>query len=229
LLAAVVRLAAARHAGGRSRVLVGLTGPPGAGKSTLAAWLVGALPGAGLGAAYLPMDGFHLANAVLLALGRRDRKGAPDTFDADGYLALLRRVAAGDGRTVYAPRFHREVEESYAAEIAIDPRVRVVVTEGNYLLLADPPWRDVRGCLDAVWYVTVPDTVRRERLVRRRVGLGQPAAEAAAWADGSDQRNADLVAGTLLRADGTVSGISAAGPGGPAPGAGGPPAGSTPW
>jgi pantothenate kinase len=228
LLAAVVRLAAARLAAGRGRVLVGLTGPPGAGKSTLAGWLVGALPGAGLSAAYLPMDGFHLANAVLLGLGRRERKGAPDTFDAEGYLAMLRRVAREVAGTVYAPRFHREVEESYAAEIAIGPQVRVVVTEGNYLLLAEQPWRQVRACLDAVWYVTVPGNVSRDRLVRRRIGLGQPASEAVAWADGSDRRNAELVAGSRSRADGTVSGLSGAAPGGPVPDAGGPPPGSPP-
>jgi pantothenate kinase len=153
------------------------------------------------------MDGLHLANAVLVELGRRDRKGAPDTFDAHGYLALLRRVATEVDHPVYAPRFHRSIEESHAAEIAIGPAVRVVVTEGNYLLLDRPPWRDVRGCLDAVWYVCVPERLRLDRLVRRRTGLGQPLAEAVAWATGSDQRNAELVAGTRARADGYVSGV----------------------
>ncbi len=200
MLAEVGRLAA-----GRPRVLVGLTGPPGAGKSTLAGWLVGELDDAGLPAAYLPMDGFHLANAVLTALGRRDRKGAPDTFDGYGYVALLRRVAAELDHPVYAPRFHREVEESYAAEIPVGPEVRVVVTEGNYLLLDDPPWHLVRPCLDAVWYVTVPEEVRLGRLIRRRTDLGESAADAQAWATGSDQRNADLVAATRARADAEVS------------------------
>ena len=201
LAAAVRRLAA-----DRVRAVVGLAGPPGAGKSTLAEWLVAELGGTGLPAAYLPMDGFHLANAVLAALGRADRKGAPDTFDAHGYLALLRRVAAEVDHPVYAPRFHRRIEESYAAEVAIGPEIRVVVTEGNYLLLDVAPWSQVRRCLDAVWYVTVPEEVRLDRLIRRRTGLGQPAADALAWATGSDQRNAELVAATRARATADVGG-----------------------
>jgi pantothenate kinase len=160
-----------------------------------------------LAAGYLPMDGFHLANTVLAALGRADRKGAPDTFDADGYVTTLRRVATELDRPVYAPRFHREIEESYAAEIVIGPGIRVVVTEGNYLLVDEPPWREVRTLLDAVWYVTVPESVRLDRLVRRRVGLGQPVAQARTWATGSDQRNADLVGTTRSRADGEVTGL----------------------
>jgi pantothenate kinase len=202
LLAAVLALAA-----GRPRVVVGLAGPPGAGKSTLAQWLVGAvgevLPGA---AAYLPMDGYHLSNAVLAALGRADRKGAPDTFDGYGYVALLRRVRSEVNRSVYAPRFHREFEESVAAEIDIAPAIRVVVTEGNYLLLGVPPWEAVADCLDAVWYVDVPEDVRVSRLVQRRIDLGQAPQTARAWALGSDQRNADTVAATRHRATGEVSG-----------------------
>jgi pantothenate kinase len=185
------------------RAVVGLTGPPGAGKSTLASWLVDQL---GAGAAYLPMDGFHLSNAVLASLGRADRKGAPDTFDGYGYLALLRRVRAEVDRPVYAPRFHREFEESIAAEIAVRTSTRVVVTEGNYLLLDQPPWDAVAGCLDAVWYVDVPAELRISRLVQRRVDLGQPPEVAREWALGSDQRNAELVESTRGRATGEVTG-----------------------
>lgn len=185
------------------RVLVGLTGPPGAGKTTLAQWLVESLGGS---AAYLPMDGFHLSNAVLAALGRAGRKGAPDTFDGYGYLALLRRVRAEVDRPVYAPRFHREFEESIAAEIAVRTSTRIVVTEGNYLLLDQPPWDAVAGCLDAVWYVSVPAEQRVARLIQRRTELGQPPSVAREWAHGSDQRNAELVEATRGRATAEVTG-----------------------
>jgi pantothenate kinase len=150
------------------------------------------------------MDGFHLANATLDRLGRADRKGAPDTFDAAGYVATLRRIRAG-GEVVYAPRFHREIEESYAAELAVDPTTaRLVVTEGNYLLLDEPPWSPVRGLLDACWYVAVDEALRLRRLVNRHLGYGRPPAVAHAWAYGSDQRNADLVARTRPAADAVV-------------------------
>jgi pantothenate kinase len=196
-----VRERAAAH----PRVLVGVTGPPGAGKSTFAERLAGELSAAGLPAVHVPMDGFHLANAVLDRLGRRDRKGAPDTFDADGYVALLRRLRDEPWRTVYAPRFHREIEESFAAEIAVDPQVRVVVTEGNYLLLDSGGWEPVRGLLDEVWYLLLPEERRLDRLVRRHQAGGRSPEQARAWAYGNDQRNADLVAATLPRADALVA------------------------
>lgn len=181
--------------------ILGIVGPPGAGKSTLAERVVAAL---GASACLLPMDGFHLANATLDRLGRADRKGAPDTFDAAGYVATLRRIRAG-GEVVYAPRFHREIEESYAAELAVDPATaRLVVTEGNYLLLDEPPWSPVRGLLDTCWYVAVDEALRLRRLVNRHLGYGRPPALAHAWAHGSDQRNADLVARTRRAADAVV-------------------------
>jgi pantothenate kinase len=187
--------------GGRRRML-GIAGAPGAGKSTLARRLVDALDGR---AVLVGMDGFHLAKSELERLGRAERKGAPDTFDAAGYVALLCRLRHPEpGVTVYAPRFHREVEESYAAEIAIGPQVRVVVTEGNYLLLGQPPWSAVRPSLDAVWYLRVPDPVRLARLVRRHEQAGRPGAAAREWAYGSDQRNAVLVETTRASADGEV-------------------------
>ena len=137
----VARVQALRQAAGGRRVLVGITGSPGAGKTTLALRLVDAL---GREAAHLPMDGFHLANATLDALGRHDRKGAIDTFDGWGFLALLRRVRDEQEHTVYAPSFRREVDEPVAGEIAIEPEHRVVVAEGNYLLVDDGPWAAVR-------------------------------------------------------------------------------------
>lgn len=151
------------------------------------------------------MDGFHLSNEVLAALGRRDRKGAPDTFDAAGYAALLRRLREADGdatgETVYAPRFHREIEESFAAEIALGPGTDLVLTEGNYLLLPTPPWSRVRPLLDEVWYVDPGEQARLRRLVERHVAYGKSPDEASAWAHGTDQRNALLVARTREAAD----------------------------
>ena len=185
---------------GPGRAVLGITGPPGAGKSTLAAALV---DGLGPGAALLPMDGYHLSNTVLDALGRRDRKGAPDTFDAAGYAALLARLRSPEeaGGTVYAPCFHREFEESVAAELAFGPAIRLVVTEGNYLLLPDGPWAAVRPLLDACWYVDLEEDERLRRLTARHHAYGKTPREARAWAHGSDQANAALVARTRDSAD----------------------------
>lgn len=183
------------------RRILGITGAPGAGKSTLAEALATALQ-----AVLVPMDGFHLAQSELARLGRSARKGAPDTFDAAGYVALLGRIRANAEPVVYAPRFHRELEEPVAGVIAVPSDAPLVITEGNYLLLEVEPWSAVRPLLDEVWFVEVDDAARRQRLVARRLGFGQDRATAEAWADGSDQRNADLVAATRERADLRVSG-----------------------
>ncbi|MFJ7997333.1 nucleoside/nucleotide kinase family protein [Streptomyces sp. NPDC096310] len=186
------------------RAVLGIVGAPAAGKSTLAELLVREL---GPGACLVPMDGYHLANSVLHALGRRDRKGAPDTFDAEGYVALLRRlrdVAGPDGTgtgAVYAPRFHREIEESVAGETVIAPEARLVVTEGNYLLLPEGPWAGVRPLLDESWYVEPDEALRLRRLVDRHVEFGKSPEEAHAWAHGTDQRNATLITATRRHAD----------------------------
>lgn len=180
------------------RRLLGITGPPGAGKSTLAARVVDAL---GDAAALVPMDGFHLANAELERLGRRDRKGAIDTFDAAGYVALLRRLRAPAGETVYAPTFRREIEEPIACAIPVAPDVPLVVTEGNYLLVSEQPWGALRGLLDEVWYVAPDEETRIAWLIARHVEFGKPPAIARAWSLSTDQRNAELVAATRGRAD----------------------------
>jgi pantothenate kinase len=196
-LAALLARARRLEAPGGRRLL-GLTGPPGAGKSVLAAALVEALAP---DAALVPMDGFHLAGAELARLGRGDRKGAPDTFDAAGYVALLRRLRDPAEDVVYAPDFRRDIEEPVAGAIPIPRRFSLVVTEGNYLLLADPPWSAARDLLDEVWYLEVPEPMRLERLVTRHAAYGKTPAEARAWALGSDSRNAELVARTRGRAD----------------------------
>nr|WP_238342264.1 nucleoside/nucleotide kinase family protein [Actinopolymorpha rutila] len=185
---------------GRRRVL-GIVGAPGAGKSTLAERLVADLAPA---AVYVPMDGFHLAQAELERLGRADRKGAPDTFDAAGYLALLRRLRDPGEGTVYAPAFSRVLEEPVAGSLPVAPDTPLVVTEGNYLLLADEPWRQVRVLLDTCWFVVTEHDVRMDRLLRRHQEFGRSPAMAQAFATGSDQRNADLVAAGIARADRVV-------------------------
>ncbi|MEU9336953.1 nucleoside/nucleotide kinase family protein [Streptomyces sp. NPDC048290] len=197
----VERLAARARAlaEGAPRTVIGLVGPPGAGKSTLTEALVGALgPDT---AVLVPMDGFHLSNAVLESLGRRDRKGAPDTFDAAGYAALLRRLRAPGPDVVYAPSFRRDLEEPIAAGVAVPPTVPLVFTEGNYLLLDTPPWHQVRPLLDAAWYLQLDDGVRLARLIRRHIAFGKSPSAARAWAEGSDQRNAAAVTATAHRAD----------------------------
>lgn len=182
-----------------ARRILGLAGPPGGGKSTLAAALSTVF---GDRAVVVPMDGFHLANVQLQRLGRADRKGAPDTFDAAGYVALLRRLREPvAGETVYAPAFRREIEEPIAGAIAVPAEVPLVITEGNYLLLDEGPWSDVRPLLDEAWYVGGDDTLRRERLVARHMAFGRDAAAAREWVERSDEANARRVAATAPRAD----------------------------
>jgi pantothenate kinase len=193
-LAGRVRRMSARS----SRTIIGITGPPGAGKSTVAAALAREL---GSAAVLVPLDGYHLSNQVLESLGRRDRKGAPDTFDAAGYVALLSRLRGPGADIVYAPSFRREIEEPIGASIAVPPDTPIVITEGNYLLLDAHPWRQIRDLLDAVWYLEIDDEVRMERLIARHTKFGKTPEAARSWAEGSDQRNADIIAASAHRAD----------------------------
>jgi pantothenate kinase len=186
------------------RAVLGITGSPGAGKSTLAAALLAALPAGEVG--HVPMDGFHLADVVLEALGRRSAKGAPDTFDAAGYLALLRRLRDPGEDVVYAPAFERDLEQPLAGAIAIDPAARLVLTEGNYLLLEDGRWPAVRAELDEVWFCDPDPAVRTARLVARHVEFGKDPDRAAAWVRAVDAPNAEAVERTRGRADLLVPG-----------------------
>ncbi|WP_030155599.1 nucleoside/nucleotide kinase family protein [Glycomyces sp. NRRL B-16210] len=183
---------------GGGRVLIGIAGCPGAGKSTAAAWLAGAL---GERAVQVPMDGFHLANAELVRLGRRGRKGAIDTFDGAGYRALLERIAVERGETVYAPEFDREVGEPVAGSIAVKPEAEVVVTEGNYLLDGEGPWPGVRAALTEVWYCETPEELRLERLIKRHERFGKPPEKARAWVEQVDEPNARRIREARERAD----------------------------
>ncbi|MDT0266468.1 nucleoside/nucleotide kinase family protein [Streptomyces sp. DSM 44915] len=191
------------------RVVLGLAGPPGAGKSTLARSLVRAL---GEVAAYVPLDGFHLSNDQLDRLGLRTRKGSEPSFDAFGYAALLTRlVAAVDREPVYVPDFDRALDEPVAARHLVPPEARLVVTEGNYLGLDAPGWRAAWSLLDELWYVEVPEAERDARLLARHRRHGRSAAAARAWVDANDVPNARLVEGTRGRCDRVVC------PLGPAP------------
>lgn len=197
-------------AAGPGRVLLGIAGSPGAGKSTLAEALTTQLTGElGPGrVAYVPMDGFHLADRELERLGRRDRKGAPDTFDAGGYAALLRRLRVDDPSDdpVYAPGFERDLEQPLAGAIPVPATARLVITEGNYLLLPGGRWPEVRAALDEVWFCDPDPAVRRERLIARHVRFGKPPDAARAWVARVDDPNAALVAATRDRADRIVPG-----------------------
>jgi pantothenate kinase len=177
-------------AGRPGRALLGITGPPAAGKSTLAERLRAEL---GAAAAYVPLDGFHLAHQLLVENGLAERKGAPDTFDAAGYVALLRRLRDPAEGVVYAPRFDRDIEDSIANAIPVPPDVPLVITEGNYLLLRSGPWAQVAGLLDEVWYIELAEDTRLRRLIGRHMEFGRDSAEARDRATGSDQRNAVLI------------------------------------
>jgi len=180
------------------RFLLGVAGSPGSGKSTFSACLADAL---GTGSALVvPMDGFHLGNAIIDGTPLRQRKGAPDTFDVGGYLSLLQRLARRDEDVVYAPDFRRTIDEPVAASLAIPATVPVIITEGNYLLNEDPRWQQVRAQLDEVWFIDTPHDVRLARLVERHMFYGMERAAAEAWANGPDAANARLIEATRSRA-----------------------------
>lgn len=180
------------------RALLGICGPPGSGKSTLASLLCEALSAS---AVVVPQDGYHLGNAQLERLGRLDRKGAADTFDSDGFAALLQRVRDCCDRDVYFPVFHRDAEESVAAEGAVPPTATLVIVEGLWLLRDD--WA-VRALLDECWFVACDEQERHDRLIRRRLGFGYTVEQARAWTLGSDEANARQVAATQAHAQSIV-------------------------
>lgn len=197
-LAEAVAAAGALLEGTSDRVILGLTGAPGSGKSTLARALAEAIPGS----VVVGMDGYHLAHSVLVAQGSVERKGAIDTFDSDGYLALLRRLRDEARSTVWAPEFRREIEDAIAGAIPVLPEHRFVITEGNYLLVDAPPWSAIPDLCDEVWFVDPGEQQRLAWLVARHERYGRTPTEAhERAARGSDAVNATLIAATRDRAD----------------------------
>lgn len=180
-----------------SRYILGIAGAPGAGKSTASQAISQKLDSR---CTVVEMDGFHLANRELDRLGRREQKGAPETFDADGYAALLHRLRSADS-IVYAPVFDREIDESIGSATAVEPRTPLIVTEGNYLLLPNGSWPQVRAAIDTVWYLEVPEATRTQRLMKRHSRFGRSSEAAADWVRRVDRPNADMIAAARSRAD----------------------------
>lgn len=181
------------------RQIVGIVGAPGTGKSTLAQRLAEDL-GHDV-CSVVPMDGFHLANAIIDGTPLRDRKGAIDTFDAGGYLSLLGRLRTRNEPMVYAPAYRRGLEEPIAASIAIPRELMIILTEGNYLLADADPWRHIPELVDEIWFVDTPPDVRINRLIDRHVQFGMERSAAEKWANGPDEINAQFVESTRYRAN----------------------------
>jgi len=181
------------------RVLIGIIGKPGAGKSTLSKFLMSKLPKEFV--TVVPMDGYHLSNKVLKELKRADRKGAPDTFDVAGFASLVKRIRSEQTQNIYYPIFDRAIEESIAAQGVVTSSTKVVIIEGNYLLHDAGGWEEVKDLLDESWMVDVDDDKRISRLISRHIAYGKEPEAAKAWAKGTDEANAQLIERGRTRAD----------------------------
>ena len=185
------------------RYLIGIVGKPGAGKSTLSAYLLEELHSSEV--TVVPMDGYHLSNAVLQELGRADRKGAPDTFDVAGFASLLQRIRNEKSVDIYYPVFDRSIEESIAAQGVVTKETKVVIVEGNYLLHDSGGWEEIAELLDELWFIDVDDEKRLERLIARHIAYGKSPADAQSWSRGSDEVNARTIATGRSRAHAVIA------------------------
>ena len=185
------------------RVLIGIIGKPGAGKSTLSRFLMTKLPKEFV--TVVPMDGYHLSNKVLKDLKRADRKGAPDTFDVAGFISLIKRIRSEQTQSIYYPIFDRAIEESISAQGVVTSATKVVIIEGNYLLYDGGGWEVVNDLLDESWMVDVDDDKRIARLIQRHISYGKSPEAAKAWAKGTDEANAQLIERGRNRADFVVA------------------------
>ena len=181
------------------RVLIGVCGKPGVGKSTVTEYFANNLP-ADL-VCIVPMDGFNLSNEVLEAQNLRDVKGAPTTFDVNGFINLLERIRNNPDQSIYFPVFDREIEESIAAQGVVSSQAKLIFVEGNYLCLNQDGWENILGLLDETWYLQIDEAVRRSRLIERHIQFGKSPAAAREWALGTDEINAALIAQNSSRAD----------------------------
>jgi pantothenate kinase len=186
-----------------TRYILGIVGKPGVGKSTFTDFLREHLSQELF--AILPMDGFHMSNEELLELGRRDRKGAPDTFDVRNFTQTLAAIKVSDGADIKFPVFKREIEASIPDAGLIPAQAKLVIVEGNYLLHDQSGWEQVGSFLDEAWYLHVDDELRMQRLIARHIAFGKSPEDAKDWSEGTDEVNARVIDKSESKADFVVT------------------------
>ena len=186
-----------------NRFILGIVGKPGVGKSTITQFLSEHIASESI--SILPMDGFHMSNERLIEFGRRDRKGAPDTFDVDDFAKSLADVRAGHGSDIRFPIFKREIEASIPDAGLIPAQAKLVVVEGNYLLHDDFGWETIGDYLDETWFLDLDDELRMQRLIARHIQYGKTPEAANEWSRGTDEVNARLIEQSRSRATFTVT------------------------